>query len=129
LFMPRSMRSDDRVTPGKSNDASNGNFDFWPHKGTTEWVRYEYKQPRRISSSEVFWFDDTGRGQCRVPASWRLLYKDGEQWKPVETTSEYGVRKDQFNTVKFTPVTTTALRMEIQLPEKFSTGILEWRVK
>lgn len=27
------------------------------------------------------------------------------------------------------PVTTTALRLEIQLQPKFSGGILEWRIK
>ena len=30
------------------------------------------------------------KGGCRVPASWRLLYKDGDAWKPVEGASAYG---------------------------------------
>jgi len=31
--------------------------------------------------------------------------------------------------VKFAPVRTSALRLEIQLPEKFSAGIQEWKVR
>jgi len=37
--------------------------------------------------------------------------------------------RDQFNRVTFTPVTTTALRLEVQLQPKFSGGILERRMR
>jgi hypothetical protein len=33
---------------------------------------------------EVYWFDDTGRGEVGVPQSSRILYQDGDQWRPVE---------------------------------------------
>ncbi|HEX3356247.1 MAG TPA: beta-L-arabinofuranosidase domain-containing protein [Tepidisphaeraceae bacterium] len=119
---------DDRLVPKSSVDFNVANFDFWPRKGTTEWVQYDFKEPRTVSSSEVYWFDDTGHGECRVPVSWRLLYKDGEAWKPVEKASEYGVGLNQFNKVTFEAVTTKTVRMEVKLPEKFSAGIFEWRV-
>jgi len=64
-----------------------------------------------------------------VPASWRLLYRDGESWKAVATMDAYGVAKDRFNVVKFTPVTTTALRLEVQAQERVSMGIEKWTVK
>jgi hypothetical protein len=63
-----------------------------------------------------------------VPKSWRLLYKDGVVWKPVTNYAEYGVLKDQYNKVAFKLVPTDALRLEVQLQENFSGGILEWRV-
>ena len=50
-----------------------------------------------------------GRGGVRVPARWRILYKDGDAWKPVENSLEWGVEKDRFNTVGFKPVTTSGL--------------------
>jgi hypothetical protein len=31
--------------------------------------------------------------------------------------------------VQFAPVKTTALRLLIQMPDNFSSGILEWKVK
>ena len=86
------------------------------------------RQPTTVSSVGVYWFDDTGRGQCRVPASWRVLYRDGKAWKPAHDGAAYQAVKDKFDVVKFAPVTTDALRLEVQLQPNYSGGILEWRV-
>jgi uncharacterized protein len=56
-----------------------------------------------------------------------LLYQDGKLWKPVETTSEFGTELNRYNSVKFSPLQTTALRIEVQLQPKYSGGILEWK--
>lgn len=120
----------DAEIPSSSHDQSISRFTWWDHKGTTEWVQYDLKGQRRVQEAEVYWFDDTGHGgNCRVPASWRLLYREGEEWKPVRAASAYETRKDQFNKVTFEPVETTALRLEVQLAPGLSGGILEWRVK
>ncbi|MCX6909612.1 MAG: glycoside hydrolase family 127 protein, partial [Verrucomicrobia bacterium] len=119
----------DGQLPKNSNDHSIPRMTWWDHKGTAEWVERTFDKPTKFSASEVYWFDDTGKGGCRVPQSWRLLYKDGAQWKPVAATADFGVKRDQFNRVAFTPVTTTALRLEVQLQPKFSGGILEWRMR
>jgi DUF1680 family protein len=118
----------DKLLPKNSNDQSIPRFTWWDHKGTTEWVQYDFKQSGKVSRVDVYWFDDTGGGGCRTPKSWRLLYKDGSQWKPVSNAGNCGVEKDKFNTVRFDPVQTTSLRIEVQLQPDFSGGILEWRV-
>ncbi len=118
----------DNILPKNSIDHDIPRFTWWDHRGTTEWVGYEFEKPKTLSKAEIYWFDDTGRGQCRVPASWRLLWKDGDQWKPVEAASPYSVEKDKFNRVTFESVTATAIRLEVQLQESFSGGILEWRL-
>ena len=118
----------DQNDPARSNDQAVPRFSWWDHKGTTEWVQYDFKSPSRISAVEVYWFDDTGAGSCRVPKSWRLLYKDGEAWKPVANASQYPAKLNAFNRVTFNPITTPALRLEAQLQSDFSAGILEWRV-
>lgn len=119
----------DGVVPAKSDDTSIPRFTWWDHKGTSEWASFDFKTPRLVSSASLFWFDDTGKGQCRVPASWRLLYKDGDTWKPVEVegAGTFGTARDAFNTVTFSPVTTTGLRVEAQLQPEVSGGILEWK--
>jgi DUF1680 family protein len=118
----------DDVLPKNSNDQSIDRFTWWPRKGSTEWVQYDFGKPTTVSSASVYWFDDTPtRGGCKLPKSWRLLYKDGNNWMPVEA-SEYPVAKDKFCDVKFKPVTTAALRLEVQLEKDFSGGILEWRL-
>ncbi len=80
---------------------------WWPKKGTAEWIDYAFDAPVRVSEASVYWFDDTGGGGCRVPASWRVLYKSGEEWVPVKAAGAYSVAKDAWNAVTFVPVRTT----------------------
>ena len=103
------MAINDQWDPTDSNDHSKPYLHWWPNKGTEEWVQYDFAAPARVSEVEVYWFGDT--------------------WKPVANTTPYGVEKDKYNRVRFQPVRTTALRLEIQLPEKFAAGIHEWRVR
>lgn len=81
-----------------------------------------------MSESSVYWVDDTGGGETRVPASWRLLYRSGGAWLPVKTTGEMGMAKDRWNTVKFAPVRTTGLRLEVQMQQGWSAGVHEWKI-
>ena len=80
----------DGEIPAASNDHSSY-FDWYPAKGNQESVEYTFEKPATVSECGLYWFDDTGQGSVRVPASWRLLYKDGADWKPVETTDAFGV--------------------------------------
>ncbi|MCI0513621.1 glycoside hydrolase family 127 protein [candidate division KSB1 bacterium] len=119
----------DQIAPQSSDDQEAPCFHWWPHKGTLEWVQYDFKQPEEVAMVEVYWFDDTGIGECRVPQSWKILYQQGNDWKPVYTTDPYGVEKDKYNHVVFETVKTTALRLEIQSQPEFAGGMLEWIVK
>jgi uncharacterized protein len=119
----------DQNEPRSSRDGTGSFFHWWPEKGSTEWVAYEFDTPTSVSEVEVYWLDDTGSGECRVPGSWRLLYKDGEEWRPVDAAGAYGLEKDAYNKVTFKPVTTSGLRLEVTLPPQWSAGIQEWRVR
>ena len=118
----------DGEEPASSSDPSSY-FDWWPTKGTSEWVEYAFEKPATVSECQLYWFDDTGHGEVRVPASWRLLYKDGDSLKPVAALEPYGVEKDRYNRVAFQPVQTNGLRLEITMQPKWSAGIQEWKVK
>jgi uncharacterized protein len=119
----------DGEEPRTSDDPSSY-FDWWPTLGSKlEWVEMAFAKPATVSESSVYWFDDTGRGAVRVPASWRILYKDGAEWKPVDGVTPYGVARDAFNRVTFKPVTTSALRIEVTMQPKFSVGVQEWKIK
>lgn len=119
----------DQYDPKNSNDHSGGFLHWWPKKNTTEWVQYDFDEEHTISGSGVYWFDDGPDGGCRVPASWKIFYKDAGDWVAVKNLTPYEVSKDKYNTVKFEPVKTKALRLEVKLPEEFATGIHEWSVK
>jgi len=118
----------DGLEPSNSNDHSVPRMTFWDRRGTAEWIELDFGQAKEVSLSAVYWFDDTGRrGGCRVPQSWTLSYRSGDRWIPVRTTGTFGVERDRYNTVHFEPVETTGLRLDIQLQEGFSAGILEWK--
>jgi hypothetical protein len=118
----------DLAEPASSDDAENTFFDWWPHKGEPAWVEYAFAKEATVSTTSVYWFDDTGRGECRTPESWRILFKDGDKWSPVETTDTYGVGRDKYNKIGFKPVLTTGLRLEVKMRAGWSAGIQEWTV-
>jgi hypothetical protein len=119
----------DGILPKSSGDNTIPRFTWWDHRGTTEWVQYDFKKPMTISSTSVYWYtDEASGGNCRLPASWEVQYKDGDDWKPVAGASAAGLEEDKFNQVTFTPVTCTSLRVVAKLQPNFSAGILEWTV-
>ncbi|MDQ3171695.1 MAG: glycoside hydrolase family 127 protein [Acidobacteriota bacterium] len=125
----RAANINDGEAPLSSRDSS-AYFDWWPVQGSDKaWVEMTFARPTAVSRSEVYWFDDSPSGGVRVPASWRLLYKDGDAWKPVAATGQPGVAKDAWNRMTFTPVTTTALRIEIVMQPNVSAGVQEWKVR
>ncbi|MCC6426448.1 MAG: glycoside hydrolase family 127 protein [Phycisphaerales bacterium] len=119
----------DGSTPKNSGDYDVPRLTFWPHKGTTEWAQVEFDKPRKVSSVEVYWFDDTGRGECKIPQSWKILYKDGDAWKEVAASGAYPIEKDKFCRVEFSPVRTTGVKIEVGLQEGWSTGVIEWKLR
>ncbi|MEO7043900.1 MAG: beta-L-arabinofuranosidase domain-containing protein, partial [Ferruginibacter sp.] len=119
----------DQYEPLDSKDQSLSYLHWWPAKDTMEWVQYDFDKAYSISQSKVYWYDDKPFGGCDLPASWKLLYKKGDEWIPVDTTTGYEIAKDKYNTVEFKPVTTTALRLVIQLPKNDASGIHEWIVE
>lgn len=120
----------DGLTPKDENDRTAPYYHWWPQEGTTEWIAYEFEQPEEISSTTIYWYDDAPWGGCRIPQSWKIYYKDASgNWQPVANTSSYGIAKGEPNTVRFTPVKTSAVKLEVVQPEKNSAGLFEWAVE
>jgi DUF1680 family protein len=120
----------DEQVPNSSDDGGIPRFTWWDRRGTQEWVQYDFDQPCKVSAVSVYWWDERRIGRhCRIPASWRLLYRAGNEWRQVKEEGAYGVDLDCFNRVEFTPVETTALRIDARLQPGWSSGILEWQVE
>jgi hypothetical protein len=119
----------DGKVPGDEPEPRFPRFTWWDHQGTLETVDYTFPAPREVSAVDVFWFDDQPHGGCAVPASWRVVVRDGDAWRPVEPRGPYGTGKGSFQTLAFAPVTTTAIRLEVQLRDGKSAGLYEWRVR
>ena len=120
----------DQVDPVASDDTRIPRFTWWDHRGTKEWVQYDFGAPKRISAVEICWWDERRiKAHCRVPQSWRILYQAGGEWKPITGASACTTEIDRFNRVAFDGVETKALRLEVQHQPEWSGGILEWRVE
>ena len=127
---PRMLRAlNDQDDPLDSKDGSASYLHWWPKKNTTEWVQYDFDSTYTVSESNVYWFDDGPWGGCRIPLAWKLYYKKDGDWVPVKNSSAYEIAKDKYNTVKFEPVTTTAMKLEVQLPVEYAAGVHEWKLK
>ncbi|MFQ5448597.1 MAG: discoidin domain-containing protein, partial [Saprospiraceae bacterium] len=120
----------DQWLPANSADKENPFVHWWPHAGTTEWLQYDFEKTETVSTVRVYWFDDEDLGGgCRIPESWRVLYLNGEEWQPVFHAGGFTTTKDGWDEARFAPVTTTALRLEIQCREGVSAGVQEWEVR
>ncbi len=128
--LPALSAVNDRLVPADANDRSVPYTHWWPKTNSTEWLVYEFKEEQNISTSTVYWYDDQPWQGCKVPDSWKLYYQDESgEWKEVQHPTTYGTQKGTANTVNFTPVRTTAVKLEIQQPVDKSCGLYEWSVK
>ena len=119
----------DQWEPKRSSDTSKPYHYWWLKRGTKETLAYDFDQAYTVSGVEVYWLDfDHYDGNFRVPASWRLYYKEGDSWKEVEATTPYTTTKDAYNRLDFKPVKTTGLKIAAQLQKGESGGVLEWKV-
>jgi len=130
-----------------SNDQSEPRFTFLPRKGRrtqsvhlripiqnsydyyprpdVDWLHYDFLQSEQVSSVDVYWLDDGDK--IRVPTSWRLLYRQGKTWRPVENVT-YGTKTDQYNHIAFPPVKADGLILEVKMQEELSAGVLQFRI-
>ena len=92
-------------------------------------LQYDFKQAKKVTGIAVYWFDDTGAGQCRIPKAARLMRKTAGGWEPVKDAESLDPARDRWTEAKFDPVETTALRLEVDLQPGFSAGVLEWKLR
>lgn len=120
----------DGLLPKSEEDRSAPYYHWWPKEGTTEWITYEFEQPETISFSSIFWYDDGPWGGCRIPKSWQIYYKDDAgEWQPMQNQTPYGTVKGQSNDVRFTPVKTSAVKLEVVQQDRNAAGLFEWTVE
>ena len=95
-------------------------FTWSGSRGPAQFVQYTFPDRHEVSRVEVFW--------TTPPQSWRVLYQDGGEWKPVAAKGPAGVEPNAFATLEFAPVTTMAMRIEATMGKDTTVGIAEWRV-
>jgi DUF1680 family protein len=120
----------DQWEPTSSGDISKPYLYWWQKVGVEVNLEYKFEQPETVSNVEVYWLEfDHYDGNYRVPESWKLLYKEDEDWKEVEVKGAYTTLRDQYNKLDFAPVKTTGLKIVAKLQKGQSGGVIEWKVK
>ncbi|MDX2443832.1 MAG: glycoside hydrolase family 127 protein [Bacteroidales bacterium] len=118
----------DQMLVANSNDHSIPYYHWWPRNDQMEWLQYDFEKPETVTHAKIYWFDDRPDGGCRIPDSWEILYQNGSEWMPVKSKSPYAVSRNEWNEMEFEPITTTSLKLQVQLSKEFSSGLYEWEV-
>jgi DUF1680 family protein len=119
----------DQLEPQSSNDLTIPYYHWWPDKNKWEFVEYDFREPHTISKAKVYWFDDSPDGGCRIPDEWEILYLSGNVWKPVRPRIPYKVTRNSWDSLLFTPITVSSVKLKVKLNRNYSAGIYEWVVK
>jgi hypothetical protein len=101
----------------------------WGTAGTThahDTVTLTLPQSKTVDDLQAFFYSDKLAGGEREPATYTVEYDDGGTWKPVTGQSRTpAYPQANHNEVRFAPVTTDAIRVEVTPQAGFSTGIKE----
>jgi len=91
--------------------------DMWgswsEHNPARQWIQYEWAKRVTLDGSRIrFWSDQPAGSKVGVasPATWRLEYWSGQNWRPVKSVGGYPTTDSKFVEVSFQPVTTRCLR-------------------
>ena len=126
---PMLFALNDKIVPRSSGDMGAPRFVWNGKKGTAEWVQYDFAKAEKIWSTQVYWAeDDNPDAPCKLPKSWKVVYRDAGNWKEVNAGSGFPVVAGKFSEATFDPITTSALRIEVQLDDNATAGIFQWRI-
>ncbi|MFD2796076.1 discoidin domain-containing protein [Promicromonospora vindobonensis] len=128
-------------TPASSSPGAGNGWGTWgqAQNGTSQaqaaWIQYAWSAPVQVSSTDIFWYDDTGGTRTPRADTYAVEYTtDGETWSPVTLADgeSYGdaLARNDYNRIAFEPVEASALRVRIWgvQPGGAGTGVLRWRV-
>lgn len=116
----------DGLAPRRSREHVEQLCSFAPHKGGKEWIEYSWPAAQRIASTRVYWCEEGMFGALRAPLQARLLWRDGDTWKPVG--GALACAPDRWCELEFPAVVTSALRLEFDQPPGAACAVHEWNV-
>lgn len=100
---------------------------WWSEKnlGTKQWVQYDFPEAVELDAMEFYWYVDNAG--CALPKDYSVLYKNGDEWKPVQNRGQSPIERDKFNRVEFEAISSKSFRLEVQAASGKSAGLLEWK--
>ena len=117
----------DGEEPASSSDSS-AYFDWWPVQGSAnEWVEMTFaKTVDRVVERDLLVRRHRPRRRPRAGVVAAALQVRRSVAAGQGANGAYATARNAWNAVSFTPVTTSALRIELAMQPGFSAGLQEW---
>ncbi|NUT51109.1 MAG: hypothetical protein HOV94_27965 [Saccharothrix sp.] len=117
-------RVNEATTPTSSSPGAGNGWGTWgqTQNGTSAereaWLQYRWAEPVRLSSTDVYWYDDNGGTRRPTATTYAIeASSDGVTWTPVTLTGgstyEGGLAVDTYNRFAFEPITASMLRVRV----------------
>ncbi|GAA1641582.1 discoidin domain-containing protein [Catellatospora bangladeshensis] len=117
------INNGDEPTSSNWGGTNQGNrWGTWPETGT-QTAEVQWSAAKSVSRAQVYFFDD--EQGIDMPSAWKLQYWNGSAYVDVPGASAYTLTKNAYNTVTFTGVSTTRLRVSLTATGTASLGLLE----
>lgn len=136
------QRVNDPDTPSSSSPGAGQGWGNWGTSNTgvspaTEaWIQYTWDSDVRVSSTDIYWYDDNGGVRRPRADTYAIEYWDGTAWVGVTLTngSTYagGLATGKYNHFDFETIKTSKMRIRIwgimtQPAGGAGSGVLRWR--
>lgn len=114
----------DGITPANSHDVSGGYYTTGDRHGA-HWVEYAWDAPVRTDRIATYWHL---AWNVPLPAAYSLSYWNGSEFIPVNALAADKPAENRFVEMRFSPITTTRLRLDFVTAEGHGAGLLDWQV-
>jgi uncharacterized protein len=91
-----------------------------------QWVQYEWQHPVATEKMAVFLWDYNE--EVPLPDNYLVSYWDGNNFVDLKNVSRQDMGNDRFDTIYFSEIQTTKIRIEAESGLMFPANILEWEV-
>ncbi|GLX70579.1 hypothetical protein MU1_49250 [Paenibacillus glycanilyticus] len=107
------------------NDSPRNRWTSYQSPNTTDWLQTDLSAASTVTQAQIYLFDDGGG--VKSPASYNVQYWNGTAWVNAanQSKSPAAPAGNQVNTVTFTPVSTSKLRVVFTPQAGSSSGVTE----
>ena len=98
----------------------------WGSPNASDWYEVDFRQQRTVDEARLYFRDDRAGNRYRAPSSYAVQYWNGSAWvNAAAQTRTPTTPKANYNRVRFTPVSTQRLRVQVTHASGFKTGLTE----
>lgn len=120
------------TSTGAAVDGFPINEPLWGTSGSpnsSDWYELDLRQQRTVDEVRLYFRDDRAGNRYRAPSSYSVRYWNGSTWVDAAAQAKTPTTpKANYNRVRFTPVSTQRLRVQLTHASGFKTALTEVKV-